>query len=67
MWHEVNQHALIHDSFNCNKNMSGEPWPTQRLGNCFVGSIWNCDKNATSFHKCPDICKPKDHQNWTSC
>lgn len=48
--------------------MSGEPWPTQRLGDCFVGSIYDCNKDAINeFPMCPDACRPKDHQNWTSC
>ena len=68
MWNEVNRHALIHDSFNCNMNMSGEPWPTQRLGDCYVGSIYECNKDAINeFPTCPDACRPKDHKNWTSC
>ena len=68
IWNEVNHHALIHDSFHCEKNMSGIPWPTQRLGDCFVGSCGNCNTNATNqFFKCPNACRPKEHQDWTNC
>jgi hypothetical protein len=61
----IKSNSTIHDSFYCHV-YGGEPWPTQRLGNCFVGNPFECDANAT-FETCPVQCRPKDHIDWEKC
>ena len=57
--------SVIHDAYSC-RALNGTPWPTQRVGNCFVGSIWGCDEWG-SIQECPEACRPKDHMDWTHC
>ena len=68
MWPEAKNNALIHDSFNCDKNNGGVPFPTQRLGDCYVAIMSMCNNNTSSKSLvCPSICRPKDHQDWITC
>lgn len=61
----IKDKSIIHDSHFC-KNLGGEPYPTQRKGNCFIAFIGACNTSA-SFFDCPIECRPKDHLNWTKC
>ena len=58
-----------HDSYFCEsfKNLT-IPFPTERVGNCFVGGTsWACFGTNRSLSTCPLECRPKDHPDWTSC
>lgn len=62
---KIKKISIIHDSYLC-KSYGGDPFPTKRVGNCFIGSTAECYSNLT-FYKCPDECRPTDHPNWISC
>ena len=64
VWPQIKADSIVHDSFNCFK-LNGSPFPTQRVGNCFVGCS-HCDPNGT-FFKCPIVCRPKNHSDWIYC
>ena len=62
----VKEKSIAHDSYACFLYGS-DPFPTKRVGNCFVGSPNDgCNPNST-FNECPAKCRPKDHQDWISC
>lgn len=69
MWHKMKEHTLVHDSFNCRRIVGDKPWPTQRVGNCYVGSDVECDENGRIEENftCPIKCRPKEHPDWISC
>jgi hypothetical protein len=62
----IKDKSLVHDSFYCH-HWGGNPWPTRRLGNCFVGKPGSCDVNGTDFDECPVQCRPKEHTDWKTC
>jgi hypothetical protein len=54
---------IVHDSYLCKSFREGQPFPTKRDGNCYVCNAGPCDPvNGQYEHKCPDECRPKDHQ-----
>ena len=66
----IAQSSMIHDSYCCNGAYSGNtsPWPSRRLGNCFVGSPVFCNETAEKFqYECPVLCRPKEHIDWIYC
>jgi hypothetical protein len=62
---KIKKNSIIHDSFLC-KSYGGHPFPTKRIGDCFIGSIVECYSNKT-FYRCPSECRPVDQPNWISC
>ncbi|CAF1218787.1 unnamed protein product [Rotaria magnacalcarata] len=75
IWRNVKAHSLIFDSYSC-KTFGGRPFLSQRplsTTNCFLGCIRPCCLNITSaafdakYFICPEICRPKDHQDWIYC
>jgi hypothetical protein len=65
------KNSTTHDSFSCNY-LGGDPFPTQRIGNCFVGCTGCCNSsiefsNQKYSHVCPVECRPKNHQDWIHC
>ncbi len=62
----VYNRSVVHDSYLC-KNYGGSSWPSQRPGNCFVGSPESCNITATNLPDCPLECRPKSHREWTKC
>ncbi|RNA07108.1 hypothetical protein BpHYR1_028042 [Brachionus plicatilis] len=58
--------SLEHDSYLCNFFPTSKPFPTRRIGNCFVGCIGSCNQSAV-FYPCPRECRPKNHSNWIYC
>ena len=65
----IKDRALIHDSYWC-AGITAKPWPTQRLGDCFVGSNRNCNETATinrDIKDCPVACRPPNHLDWSKC
>ncbi len=57
--------AVIHDSYTC-EIFGGQPFPSRREGDCFVGGLGECNRNG-SFRECPVKCRPKMHLDWTTC
>lgn len=57
--------AIIHDSYTC-KQFGGSAFPTERVGNCFIGGGGDCDPNGW-LDPCPVECRPKNHLDWESC
>jgi len=67
--------ALVHDSYLCQssliKGSKQAPWPTQRhSGPNFTlpvepNFVGNVDFSITK--ECPQICRPKEHQDWMLC
>jgi hypothetical protein len=68
VWPITKTNATIHDSYTC-KSFIGSPFPTKRIGACFVGRIADlgCELNNSSYMICPQNCRPKDHQEWIYC
>ena len=60
------KNSVIHDAYCCTK-LDGTPWPTRRVGNCFVGSTSWCDEYLGSVVECPYECRPKEHKDWSQC
>lgn len=69
VYHMIKAHSVIHDSFCCNEYKDSQPFPIQRIGNCFVGMRTNVnyDCRNKTFYQCPSQCRLKSHQDWTSC
>lgn len=71
VYKEIKNHSLIHDSFHCKNYKDSQPFPSQRVGHCFVGIPSNiiqynsCDHKV--FHECPVECRPYQHQDWLTC
>ncbi len=67
VYNKIKQKSVIHDSYLCWLYNDSEPFPTRRIGNCFVGG-----ENAIScingtVKDCPIQCRPKNHQDWNTC
>ena len=48
----VKQVAVIHDSYCCLTYRDSQPFPTKRIGNCFIGAVGSCNESGT-FYTCP--------------
>ena len=67
VWPKVRDLSCVHDSYLCDKIKGGHwrPFPTQREEGAynFVGAA-----GPMNIHnKCPEQCRPQDHQDWTMC
>ena len=65
------RNSTTHDSFSCQK-LGGDPFPVQRIGNCFVGCTYCCNSSIEILNQkfpfiCPIECRPKNHQDWIHC
>ena len=60
--------SVIHDSHLCKLYKDSKPFPTRRIGACFIGST-DYDNSCINkkFHLCPEECRPKNHKDWTTC
>ena len=67
VWPRVRELSCVHDSYLCDKMRGGHwrPFPTQREEGeyNFVGAAGPMKINR----KCPEQCRPEDHQDWTMC
>jgi hypothetical protein len=66
VYERIRSKSIVHDSYSCHI-LGGSPWPTQRVGNCFVGSPAGCNATTTDFYDCPIECRPKSHPDWKKC
>jgi len=48
----VKQVAVIHDSYCCLSYRDSQPFPTKRIGNCFVAAIGGCNETGI-YYPCP--------------
>ena len=48
----IKQEAVIHDSFLCLSYGDSQPFPTKRIGNCFIGAPGGCNQTGI-FYSCP--------------
>lgn len=66
VYQKIFRKSTIHDSFLCNQYQNSKPFPSKRVGNCFVGISGFC--NVTGFIiKCPKECRPPEHLDWETC
>lgn len=68
VYHRLKPFSMIHDSYLCTFYNDGVPFPSQRIGNCFVSTGYSfeiCSKEKAL--SCPARCRPKDHQDWQAC
>ncbi|XP_023341272.1 uncharacterized protein LOC111711215 [Eurytemora carolleeae] len=69
VWPNVQNEACIHDSYHCDlfPVPHNRPWPTQRKNETanFVGAIG--DMQLQPSDACPELCRPTDHLDWTTC
>jgi len=70
VWPVVQQDTMVHDSYLCTQIQGGHihPFPTKRaLGPAnFVWSVPGLSHSMDTV-PCPRECRPKDHQEWTTC
>ncbi len=65
----VKSRSIIHDSYTCKQFKDSQPFPTKRVGGCYVAiQEWDglCIKN-NKFPDCPVDCRPGEQKNWTLC
>ena len=66
LYDRIRSYSIVHDSYLCKMFKDSEPWPTQRKGSCFVGSVLECDEfNSNNLPDCPLECRL--NLNWTKC
>jgi len=67
VWLWAKWDAVQHDSYFCKKFSRTRPFPTRRKNetNNFIGSVIN--ENYGILEKCPEKCRPKEHQDWEYC
>ncbi len=65
----IKSQSIIHDSYLCQHYRDSKPFPTQRIGNCFIGSPQKNQANCElkKFIECPIDCRPIEHRNWNFC
>jgi hypothetical protein len=62
VYQEMITDSIVHDSFFC-MIYGGQPFPTKRNGDCYIGNAGICDPVNGNFQLiCPLQCRPKDHQ-----
>ena len=63
------KNSTTHDSYNCYKhNDASKPWPSKRVGKCFVGgNRTKCIESESFEHICPIRCRPSNHLDWIFC
>ena len=66
--------SITHDSYSCKTFNFSSPFPTKRIGTCFVGAAMHntdlCLKPSSeqlTYYKCPMDCRPSNHLDWNQC
>jgi hypothetical protein len=62
----ISGNSVTHDSYLCSGYNRGSPFPTQRIGDCYIGGVAGCNVSV-EFRECPKNCRPAEHQDWTYC
>lgn len=63
IYYLLKNEAIIHDSYFCEK-YGGDPYPTERIGNCFIGAVGECNSTGL-FEICPVKCRK--YLEWITC
>ncbi len=67
VYQKIKKNSVIHDSYLCLMYNDSEPFPTKRVGNCFVGGENALSCINETFKDCPVQCRPQNHQDWNTC
>lgn len=67
VYQRIKSNSTIHDSHLCVIYQDSTPWPTRRLGDCYVGLVRECNTSGIFPFECPQQCRPKLHSDWTTC
>ena len=62
--------SIIHDSYCCVHYEGSKPFPSERVGSCFIGSVntkESCAENKKLLPECPMVCRPTEHKDWARC
>ncbi len=66
----IKHNSIIHDSYTCKNFQDSLPFPSQRIGSCFIGSFGqteSCVNISNALPNCPIECRPKDNLDWIYC
>ena len=66
----IKSQSIIHDSYCCVHYGDSKPFPTERVGSCFIGSVdtkESCAENKRLLPEGPMVCRPTEHKDWTRC
>ena len=67
----IKSRSIIHDSYLCMNYKDSVPFPTERIGRCFIGASYVLDRQKdcenTTFFECAVSCRPAEHKNWKFC
>ena len=67
VWPIISSVSIVHDAYLC-KSFGGQPFPTKRQGNCYIGNAGPCDPiNGVFEHKCPPECRNPNGKDWEFC
>lgn len=67
LWPVAQKDMTSHDSYLCRQYPGSEPWPTRRVDGEFVGDAFPWENEPRKPKVCPAACRPKEHQDWTTC
>ena len=67
VWPWAKYDAMQHDSYFCKKYSRTRPFPIRRKNetNNFMAAV--VAQNQYIWKKCPEKCRPKEHQDWEYC
>ncbi len=66
----IKSESIIHDSYCCVQYGDSKPFPTERVGSCYVATMemnGYCATNKTLLPECPMACRLNEHKDWTHC
>ena len=66
VYKRIKDKSTIHDSYLCRRYQDSKPFPSRRVGDCFVGRVGWCNETVV-MKECPKECRPLDHQDWETC
>ena len=65
--------SIIHDSYRCKYYPNTLPFPSRRIGSCFIGTpgfyypCSNATERKLEYYICPEECRPSSHKDWIYC
>lgn len=67
IWPWAKWSAISHDAYFCRQFPRTSPFPTRRKNdtNNFVAAI--VEAGDYLVKECPEVCRPKEHPDWTTC
>ncbi|CAF0866477.1 unnamed protein product [Brachionus calyciflorus] len=67
VYHRINMKSTVHDSYLCKRYPNSRPFPSKRIGDCFVGRTGFCNESRVDYGRCPKECRPPNHLDWENC